>query len=241
MDEGKNITENNKGLKRSGILLILRGYLGLIIQIIILFVAAGRIDISRAWIFFGITFVYYAVGMMILSKLNPELLNIRGGKRFKQGTKSWDKVLLPAYGIMHYVLLAIVGLDVGRFQGSSLGINFAVLGFMFYIISAILLTWAMIANPHFETTVRIQKDRDHQVITTGPYKIIRHPGYAGGILLAISIPLIIGSLFGLIPAGIIILLLIIRTSLEDKTLLNELNGYSEYAKRVKYRLFPRVW
>ena len=99
----------------------------------------------------------------------------------------------------------------------------------------------MVVNRHFETTVRIQKDRDHKVISNGPYEIVRHPGYLGGILFALSIPLIVGSLFALIPAGIYVILFMIRTSLEDKTLQKELDGYQEYAKKVKTKMFPGIW
>jgi protein-S-isoprenylcysteine O-methyltransferase Ste14 len=79
------------------------------------------------------------------------------------------------------------------------------------------------------------------VITTGPYRYVRHPGYVSGIFGMVAIPLIIGSVYGLIPVGVMILLLIVRTSLEDRTLRNELEGYTEYAQRVKYRLLPGVW
>ncbi|MFB0502895.1 MAG: isoprenylcysteine carboxylmethyltransferase family protein, partial [Candidatus Bathyarchaeia archaeon] len=122
-----------------------------------------------------------------------------------------------------------------------LSVHFAAVGFGLCIVSSVLINWAMIANPYFEPTVRIQRDRNHRVITTGPYKIIRHPGYLGGILWTLSISLIIGSLFAFIPAAAYLLLTVIRTSLEDKTLHDELNGYSEYAKRVRYRLLPRLW
>ena len=117
----------------------------------------------------------------------------------------------------------IAGLDVGRFQWSYLEVQFAVLGFVFFIVSAIFINWAMVVNPHFEQTVRIQKDRGHKVISSGPYKIVRHPGYFGGIVFAVSIPLIIGSIFALIPAGIYVILFMIRASLEDKTLHKELD------------------
>lgn len=240
MNEGKNVTEENTGLKKIRIRTILRLPLFVILPAVILFVSAGRIDTPRAWIFVGIISLHYPVSILILYKFNPELINQRA-RGIRQDTKSWDKVLMPAIVIMGYIVLVVVGLDVGRFQWSSLSIHFAVLGFMLYIIAAILGNWAVITNPHFEPTVRIQKDRDHQVITTGPYKIVRHPGYVAAILFPVSISLIIGSVFGLIPAGINMLLLIIRTSLEDNTLQNELNGYSEYAKRVKYRLLPWVW
>jgi protein-S-isoprenylcysteine O-methyltransferase Ste14 len=99
----------------------------------------------------------------------------------------------------------------------------------------------MIENPHFEPTVRIQEERSHRVITTGPYEFVRHPGYLGGILWALSIPFMIGSILAFIPAGVYVLLMIIRTWLEDRTLQKELNGYLEYTKRTRHRLFPGIW
>jgi protein-S-isoprenylcysteine O-methyltransferase Ste14 len=104
-----------------------------------------------------------------------------------------------------------------------------------------LLNWAMIANPHFEPTVRIQKDRDHKVVIAGPYGIVRHPGYLAGVIYAFSIPLIIGSVLTFFPVSIYALLMIIRTIFEDRTLCKELNVYSEYAQKVRYRLFLWLW
>ncbi len=173
-------------------------------------------------------------------RINPELINQRA-RGIRKDTKSWDKILMPTAVLISYVQFVIIGLDVGRFQWSSLGIYFAVLGAALYIIVAFFSGWVVITNPYFEPTVRIQKDRDHKVITTGPYKIVRHPGYLASILFPISISLIIGSVIGLIPAAINILLIIIRTLLEDKTLINELEGYPEYVKKTKYRLVPGIW
>ncbi|MCP8304969.1 MAG: isoprenylcysteine carboxylmethyltransferase family protein [archaeon] len=230
----------NKDERKIGIKIILRIPLFIILQAAILFVSAGRIDILRAWIFVGIIALQYSLGFLLMYKYNPELINQRA-RGIRQDTKSWDKVLMPVGIIMSYVVLVVIGLDVGRFQWSSLSIDFMIVGLILFVIAATLGTWAGITNPHFEPTVRIQKDRGHKVITTGPYKIVRHPGYVAAILFPISFSLIIGSLYGLIPAGIVMLLLIIRTSLEDKTLLNELDGYSKYAQRVKYRLVPGIW
>ena len=195
----------------------------------------------RGWCYLVISFVCMFGGIMLVCKVDPELLNHRGRWKKKKDTKPWDKFLMPAYGIMGlYVLIVIIGLDI-RFQWSYLGFEFAIAGIVLFIIGSILINWAMIVNTHFETTVRIQKDRDQKVITSGPYRIVRHPGYVGAILWAVSTPLIIGSLVGLVPAAITVFLLVIRTWLEDKTLRGELNGYAEYAKRVKYRLVPPVW
>lgn len=233
-------TAEKKGLRKSGMRYILRIHLSLVFIAVILFVSAGRIDIPRAWAFFGASFVYYPLSTFLLYRRNPELINQRGEK--KQDTQSWDKVLMPAYFVVGYYSMAcVVGLDVGRFLWTHLSIHFLVVGFLLYITGAVLNTWAMLANPYFEATVRIQKDRDHDVITTGPYKMVRHPGYLAGVLWTVSVPLIIGSIAGLILAAIAIFLLGIRTWLEDRTLHEELVGYSEYAEKVKYRLFFGIW
>ncbi|MEJ2247450.1 MAG: isoprenylcysteine carboxylmethyltransferase family protein, partial [Acidobacteriota bacterium] len=128
-----------------------------------------------------------------------------------------------------------------RFDGANLGLWSAVVGTALFVFSVAVLTSAMLVNKHFETTVRIQTDRNHKVITAGPYKYIRHPGYVGASLWVLSAPLIVGSVYGLIPAGMAVLLLIIRTVLEDRTLQRELTGYSEYARQVHYRLIPGLW
>jgi len=232
---------NNKKMKRAGIKQVLLSSLLLIIQMIIFFLSVGHINVSRAWIFFGATFVYLSVSTAVLYRFNPELI-VHRLRRKREGSKVWDEILMRASNLMVMLVVpAVAGLDVGRFQWSSISIHFAVVGFVLYIFSSVLINWAMMVNPHFEATVRIQKDRDHQVISTGPYKIVRHPGYLSGILWTLSIPLIIGSIFTFIPVGIYVILFIIRASLEDRTLQKELDGYSEYAKRVRYRLFPGIW
>jgi protein-S-isoprenylcysteine O-methyltransferase Ste14 len=205
------------------------------------FISAGHIRLLRPWIFFGASFAQYMVSTAVQYKLNPELLAYRL-KRKREGSKLWDEILMRASNLTVLIAVPVIaGLDIGRFQWSDLDVQFAVLGFAFFIISTILINWAMLVNPHFEPTVRIQKDRGHKVISDGPYKIVRHPGYLAGILYTLSIPLIIGSVFTFIPAGIYATLFIIRTSLEDRTLHKELDGYSEYAKQVKHKLFPGIW
>ncbi len=177
-----------------------------------------------------------------MSIFDPELINERGLWKKKKDTQGWDKIILRVYVLFgFYVWPVIAGLDVGRFRWSNLGIHFGIVGCVLFIVGAVFIHWAMLVNRYFEASVRIQTDRGHRVITTGPYRIVRHPGYVGVILWGISTPLIIGSFYGLIPAGITVILLIIRTSLEDKLLRSELNGYVEYTKRVRYRLLPGLW
>ncbi|UCG36977.1 MAG: isoprenylcysteine carboxylmethyltransferase family protein [Candidatus Bathyarchaeota archaeon] len=213
----------------------------LALQVTIFFFSAGGVVGLRPWIFFAASFVNYAISTAILYKLNPDLLVQRLTRR-REGSKMWDEILMRTCNLTVLFAIPVVGgLDLGRFQWSALSVQFAVLGFVFFIASTIFINWAMVVNPHFEPTVRIQKDRGHRVISDGPYKVVRHPGYLAGILYTLSIPLIIGSAFTFMPVGIYIALFIIRTSKEDRTLHEELDGYSEYAKQVRYKLLPGIW
>ncbi len=231
----------NRKLKKSGIKVLIGTFLGPFMQVGLLFISAGRMNIPQGWVYLVVSFIGMFGGIMLVYKANPELLNHRGQWEKKKDTKPWDKVLLIVFGITaFYILPVVIGLDI-RFQWSYLGIYSTIAGVVLFLVGSAFINWAMIVNTHFEATVRIQNDRDHKVITTGPYKIVRHPGYVGAILWAVATPLIIGSVVGLIPAGIACFVLIIRTWLEDKILHSELNGYVEYAERVKYRLFPGVW
>ena len=234
-----NIRNKNR-LNKSGKRYIVATFILLFFQALLLFISSGKIYILRFWIFIIVNFIYLIFATILLYKINPELINQRGS--IKPDTKLWDQFLMRAHNIvLIFILPIVVGLDVGRFQWSYLNYYYLVLGYLLYIISNILVNWAMIVNPHFEATVRIQKDREHKVITSGPYKLIRHPGYLGGIVWAIGVPMILGSIYGFIPSLVGIIIFIIRTGLEDKTLLNELEGYAEYSKKVKYRLIPGIW
>ena len=153
-----------------------------------------------------------------------------------------DKLLILLYGILSFYVTPIVaGLDVGRYRWSSLGVWAAVVGTLLFGLGSILITWAMLVNTHFETTVRIQRDRNHRVVSTGPYSIVRHPGYLGAILWALGAPLIVGSVYGLIPAAVASAAFVVRLVMEERILLAELPGYAEYAGRVRYRLLPHIW
>jgi len=211
-----------------------------LIQLAIFFFSAGYVGI-RPWIFFGSSFVHYTVSIVAQYKLNPELLAARLVRK-REGSKLWDEILMRSSNLVVLIALpAVAGLDVGRFYWSNLDFAFVFPGFVLLILSTFLLNWAMAVNPFFEPTVRIQKERDHRVIASGPYNFVRHPGYLAGLSYIFSVPLLVGSVFAFIPAGIYMILVILRTSLEDRTLSRELTGYAEYSKRVRYRLFPWVW
>lgn len=233
--------ENIQKFRVAAIKSLILSYTMLLLQMLIFFVSAGNIGLLRPWIYFGISCFHYLISTITLYKLNPELL-VHRLKLKRKGSKLWDEILMRVSNLTALILIpTIAGLDIGRFHWSSLTIYYAIIGFVLNIISTVLLNWAMITNPHFEPTVRIQRDRDHMVITSGPYQIIRHPGYLAGILFIFSIPFYLGSLFTFIPAGIYFLLMVTRTWFEDNTLQKELTGYFEYTKKTRYRLFPFIW
>jgi protein-S-isoprenylcysteine O-methyltransferase Ste14 len=205
----------------------------------VFFLSAGRLDISRAWLFFGLNFVSVLFNMVIFLKFNPEVIRARSEIRGEM--KGWDKIFAVLFILFLIMIFIVCGLDVGRFQLSNFGMEFLAVGVIIFVVGWLLVSWAMIENKYFECTVRIQNERKQKVITKGPYAIVRHPGYTGMILFYCCAPLIIGSLYGLIPALIVAVLFVMRTYFEDKTLQAELEGYRGYAKKVKYRLLPLVW
>jgi len=150
-------------------------------------------------------------------------------------------LLIHSYYFVFYITLIIAFLDIGRFNWSYIPNSYAIFGIVIYILMMIISIWAMVVNVHFENFVRIQKDRNHKTVDTGPYKYVRHPGYSAGVFRHLSVPAIIGSIYAYIPVLIGISFLIIRTYLEDKTLQKELIGYKEYMKKTRYRLIPKIW
>jgi protein-S-isoprenylcysteine O-methyltransferase Ste14 len=175
-----------------------------------------------------------------LKKHNPELLRDRMAF-LKPAAKRWDKVILLVSTIVFVPYLILPGLDAVRFQWSSVPPLIKAVCFGGIILSFMLLSWVMRENTYLSRVVEIQKERGHKVITTGPYQYVRHPMYLAIIVLFLSIPVALGSLWSLIPSAVLTLLILIRTFLEDKTLHEELEGYNSYAEKVKYRIVPGIW
>ena len=223
----------------AGIKQLLLTYGMLFLQLLIFLFSANLVFDFRVQFFFATSFVHSSIGIAVQYGVNPDLM-IKRLKIKRRGSKLWDEILMRASNLMMLVVApAVAGLDVGRFMVTSFPFYFVALGFAFFVISTVLLNWAMAVNVHFEPTVRIQEK--HRVIATGPYEIIRHPGYLAGIMYSMSIPFIIGSVMALIPVGLYVILMIVRTWLEDKTLQRELVGYREYAELTKSRLIPGIW
>jgi protein-S-isoprenylcysteine O-methyltransferase Ste14 len=139
------------------------------------------------------------------------------------------------------IMLVVAGLDAIRFQWTHVPFGLKILGFLGFIPAYALIFWTMTQNRFLSEVVRIQEDRGHEVCTTGPYRYVRHPMYVGVIIFILCLPLALGSFISLILSPVIIIVFLVRTSLEDKTLQQELSGYKEYTKEVKYKLIPGVW
>jgi protein-S-isoprenylcysteine O-methyltransferase Ste14 len=158
------------------------------------------------------------------------------------GIKPWDKVLSPLMSVtVSFPLVIVAGLDYrfGWSTGFTLWAN--ILGLFFIAFGYVFACWALVVNRFFSSVVRIQTDRGHKVCDTGPYRIVRHPGYAGNVLALPGIALVLGSVWTFIPSAVALIVTIVRTSLEDRTLKEELPGYLEFTRRVRYRLFPGIY
>lgn len=205
-----------------------------------LFLAAGRLDWVRGWISVAVWVVGMSAVMPIVQHWNPGVLKARAKWRHKD-TKGFDKIFLAIYMPLHFMLPVIGGFDAVRFHWSSLPFGFVYVGSILFALALAMITWVMIVNPFAESSVRIQTDRGHTVITSGPYRLVRHPMYVGIILLYFSTALIWGSVWALGLGALLMVLLIWRTAREDRTLSQELAGYEQYAAVTRYRLLPGVW
>lgn len=206
---------------------------------VILFASAGQLDWPMAWAFLCVNVGILAINAAVLLPRNPELIAERG--QMKKDAKAWDKWLAVPMTLFLLAVLVVAGLDRRFGWTPELGLPVQIAALALVGLSQGLFTWAMTSNKFFSSVVRIQKERGHTVVSSGPYRYIRHPGYAGSIVTLLTMPPAVGSLYALIPAGLAILSFVVRTVLEDRTLQAELDGYQEYVERVRYRLVPGVW
>lgn len=195
----------------------------------------------EAWVYGGISIVGFAASRVLAGRRHPDLIAERGRFMDHENTAAWDRVLAPLVGIGGFTLPLAAGLDAlgGRSLVFSLPVKAAALIVM--LGGWLLGTWALMENRFFSGVVRIQSDRDHQVISTGPYRIVRHPGYSGGLLSYLAVPFFLDSLWALLPAVLLVIILAVRTRLEDELLQEQLEGYIDYAGRVRWRLLPGIW
>lgn len=204
---------------------------------VVLFAVSGRLDWWQAWVWLGIMVSDY---LLLLLVLEPDLLVERAGIR--EGAKRWDIILaMLMSGLGYLVLLLVAALDKRFGWSPEAPLSMVIAGIVLAVLGCAVITWAMYSNKFFGPLVRIQKDRGHAVCSSGPYSFVRHPGYLGAALTFIGTPLILGTLWAFVPAVLILIDIIVRTALEDRTLQQELEGYKAYTQKVKYRLLPGLW
>lgn len=230
-------------LTRSGIFRIVTVFASMLVSAALFFAAAGTLALPRAWLYYGVLLAYMLVALPVMFLRFPgaiEVINERG-KLAKEGVKAWDKAFAVAYTVLLVAVHPLAGLDAGRFHWSEVPSSLAPPAVAVVILATMLAHWAMIVNRWAETGVRIQRDREQQVVSSGPYAWVRHPFYVSSILMQLAYPVAVGSLWAFLPALAIVVLFVWRTSREDETLRAELPGYAAYAARVRYRLLPGLW
>lgn len=232
-------TKSSNQISLTARVYMLRVFMSTAIACCLFFLGAGNWSEYRGWLYFGTAAIAVFLSNLIVAKANPGLLEQRS--KFRKGSKKWDKIWLFTFMLFFmYGMPLIAGYDIGRLNNQT-GYWTIYPGLALYLFSAFLVTWAMSVNKFFETTVRIQHDRGHYVITSGPYRYIRHPGYSALIFYAIGFPLIVGSIMALYVGIVLLMGLALRTHLEDNILRKELNGYEDYARNVRYRWVPYIW
>jgi protein-S-isoprenylcysteine O-methyltransferase Ste14 len=206
---------------------------------LILFVSAGKTDYFQGWLFLVTNVVTGMLNYWTIRK-DEDLMNERS--TIGNDAKSWDKKILGISALVYVLNVVLAGLDSGRFKWSPpFHWSTYAVGVAMTLAGQVIFLAARKQNKYFSSVVRIQRDRGHRVCDTGLYRIVRHPGYLGMIISLCSIPLITGSLWCGITTGLAVILLLIRTYLEDQTLQRELEGYSAYCKKTRNRLIPLIW
>jgi protein-S-isoprenylcysteine O-methyltransferase Ste14 len=204
------------------------------------FVAAGRFGWVRGWIWVATAAAGMVAGGLLVHRENPGLMAARARIR-RADTKRFGKVFLALYFPLLLLQPVVAGLDAVRFGWSSMPPATVYAGLVLVVLGATPVTWALMENPYAETSVRIQSDRGQKVVTSGPYRLVRHPMYLGALLMYPGVALILGSVWALAIAGLIAILMVGRTALEDRTLRRELPGYEGFVSVTRYRLIPGVW
>jgi len=232
---GTNSLATTRGVARW----FIRETMGIVMAGVILFVCAGRWDWLWGWATVVTLALWVGATALAVIPTNPALLAER--TRPRKGAKAWDTAIMSVVGIIMIAIYVVGGLDA-RF-GWTIGFPIAaqIAGVVLAVLGYALVVWATASNAFFSLIVRIQKERGHRVATGGPYQFVRHPGYVGSIVAYVGTPIMLGSWWAIALGVVTALLMIVRTAFEDRTLLQELDGYQEYAARVRYRLLPGVW
>lgn len=245
MDNNKRhqkVQENSKNEGVSAAMWMRTIVLIALLPALILFGSAGTLDWLMAWIYIGLSVIGFVISRIIVFRTNPDLLRERAQMMDHKDTAKFDRILAPLLVLVGPTLIGVVAGFAIRFEWIPTFPSWLQwLGVAIYILATVFGSWALIVNRFFSGVVRIQRERGHQVIKTGPYAIIRHPGYLGGTLGYLGMVFMLGSPWAFIPYLLQIIVLVWRTDLEDRMLQVELPGYVEYTQQTRYRLVPGIW
>lgn len=225
---------------------LLRAIIGFTLSLLfvpaLLFIAAGTVNWTMGWIYVTLLLGATLGSRFIAWRKHPDVLRERARFAEAEGALPGDRLLVVIVGLLGPMILMIVaGLD-HRFRWSSaIPLYGQIIAVVLVAIGYGLAVWAMAVNPFFSAVARIQKDRSQVVVTSGPYRYVRHPSYAGALIASLALPFMLEAMWTLVPALAIVLALIIRTALEDKMLMQELDGYSAYSTITPWRLIPAIW
>ena len=200
-----------------------------------------RWDWWQGWVFALGMILSFVISRTIAAKRNPDIIAERGKIAKHDNVEPWDRALTTLLGVAGLLLPLVGGLDArfGRPVGFPLWVPVAAA--VLYLAGMVVASWALIANRFFSGVVRIQEDRGHVVVRSGPYRFLRHPGYSGALLSYLATPFLLDSWWTCLPALALTLIMVVRTALEDKTLQEKLPGYKDYTREVRFRLFPGIW
>lgn len=221
--------------------LISRTALWTAVNAVLLFAAAGTVLWPAAWIYMALTGVLGVASGLIIARHDPALLEERMKSPIQRDQKPWDKILLSVFFVLWLLQYVVAGLDAVRFRFSEMPLWLEGVGAAGVVLGLYVFHIVMRANTFAAPVVKIQTERQHRVVSTGPYAYVRHPMYAGAIALILGTGLLLGSWLAVGLGIVLIASLAYRAVLEEETLKRELPGYDAYAARVRYRLIPRVW
>jgi protein-S-isoprenylcysteine O-methyltransferase Ste14 len=198
-------------------------------------------DWWEAWIYAIMSILGFVISRILAARRNPDLIAERARFMQHEDAQRWDKTLAPFLGIAGSLVMVVAGLDALEDWSPLFSFPVKVVSLIVILAGYVLSSYALIENRFFSAMVRLQTDRNHKVVSSGPYRWMRHPGYAGVLLTYLATPVFLDSSWAFLPTVFAIILYVIRTALEDRFLQVELAGYCDYARRVRYRLLPGVW
>jgi protein-S-isoprenylcysteine O-methyltransferase Ste14 len=220
---------------------LLRSVVWIVALAAILFGTAGTLRWPGAWLLLAETGGLGLTMGLYLARHDPALLAERQSVVFQRGQKLWDKVFVAAFIALSLGWLVFMALDAVRFRYSSVPVSVQGVGALLIALGMLVVHLTFRENTYAAPVVKIQAERGHRVISSGPYALVRHPMYAGMLLIFAGMPLLLGSWYGLAGTAIMAAMLAMRAVLEERMLADELPGYRDYAARVRYRLAPGVW